>query len=81
VTRNGSAKFQEVLDMAKKSIVLLKNENELLPLKKSGLKIIGHWHDKTSPLGSWRIAADDESAVSVLKDFKSMKEINLCQRS
>jgi beta-glucosidase len=28
-------------------------------------------------MGSWRIAADDESAVSVLKDFKSMKEINL----
>jgi beta-glucosidase len=53
----------------KKSIVLLKNENELLPLKKSGLKIalIGALaNDKTSPLGSWRIAADDESAVSVL---------------
>jgi hypothetical protein len=32
--------------MAKKSIVLLKNENELYLLKKSGLKIIGHWHDK-----------------------------------
>jgi beta-glucosidase-like glycosyl hydrolase len=30
----------------KKSIVLLKNENELLPLKKSGLKIaliVEHW--------------------------------------
>jgi beta-glucosidase len=41
----GSAKFQEeVLDMAKINC-LIKNENELLPLKKSGLKIalIGHW--------------------------------------
>jgi beta-glucosidase len=70
----GSAKFQEeVLDMAKKSIVLLKNENELLPLKKSGLKIalIGALaNDKTSPLGSWRIAADDESAVSVLEGLQ-----------
>jgi beta-glucosidase len=49
---------------------LIKNENELLPLKKSGLKIalIGALaNDKTSPLGSWS-AADDESAVSVLKD-------------
>ncbi|PKH67417.1 beta-glucosidase BglX [Flavobacterium sp. ALD4] len=70
----GSAKFQEeVLDMAKKSIVLLKNEKELLPLKKSGLKIalIGALaNDKTSPLGSWRIAADDESAVSVLEGLQ-----------
>ncbi|MFB0910404.1 MAG: glycoside hydrolase family 3 C-terminal domain-containing protein, partial [Flavobacterium sp.] len=70
----GSVKFQEeVLDMAKKSIVLLKNENELLPLKKSGLKIalIGALaNDKTSPLGSWRIAADDESAVSVLEGLQ-----------
>ncbi|MFT5713799.1 MAG: beta-glucosidase [Flavobacterium sp.] len=70
----GSAKFQEeVLDMAKKSIVLLKNESELLPLKKAGLKIalIGALaNDKTSPLGSWRIAADDESAVSVLEGLQ-----------
>ncbi|MEZ7499717.1 beta-glucosidase BglX [Flavobacterium sp. Arc3] len=73
----GSAKFQEeVLDMAKKSIVLLKNENELLPLKKSGVKIalIGALaNDKTSPLGSWRIAADDESAVSVLEGLQGYK--------
>jgi beta-glucosidase len=34
-------------------------------------------NDKTSPLGSWRIAADDESAVSVLEGLQSMKEINL----
>jgi beta-glucosidase len=52
---------------------LIKNENELLPLKKSGLKIalIGALaNDKTSPLGSWRIAADDESAVSVLEGLQ-----------
>jgi beta-glucosidase len=71
----GSARLQEgVLDMAKKSIVLLKNENELLPLKKSGIKIalIGALaNDKTSPLGNWRIAADDESAVSVLEGLQS----------
>ncbi len=67
----GKKEFQEgVLDMAKKSIVLLKNDKGLLPLKKSGQKIaiIGALaNDKTSPLGSWRIAADDESAVSVLE--------------
>ncbi|WP_397363058.1 beta-glucosidase BglX [Olleya sp. R77988] len=58
------------LDMAKKSIVLLKNKNNLLPLKKEGQKIavIGALaSDKTSPLGSWRIAAKDNTAVSVLE--------------
>lgn len=63
----------EVLDIAKKSIVLLKNENELLPLPKNGKRIavIGALaNDKTSPLGSWRIGADDETAVSVLEGLK-----------
>lgn len=65
------------LDMAKKSIVLLKNENELLPLKKSGLNIavIGDLaDDKTSPLGSWRLGSDDMTAVSVLEGLKAYPE-------
>lgn len=70
----GKLEFQEgVLDIAKKSVVLLKNERDLLPLKKSGQKIalIGALaNDKTSPLGSWRIAADDNSAVSVLEGLQ-----------
>jgi beta-glucosidase len=70
----GKPEFQEgVLDMAKKSIVLLKNEKELLPLLKSGQKIavIGALaNDKTSPLGSWRIGADDNTAVSVLEGLR-----------
>lgn len=73
----GKAEFQQgVLDMAKKSIVLLKNEKELLPLKKSGQKIalIGALaNDKTSPLGSWRLAADENSAVSVLEGLQNYK--------
>lgn len=67
----GKPEFQEgVLDMARKSIVLLKNEKELLPLRKAGQKIavIGALaNDKTSPLGSWRIGADDNTAISVLE--------------
>jgi len=58
------------LDIAKKSIVLLKNKNNLLPQKKEGQKIalIGALAtDKTSPLGSWRIAADDDTAISVFE--------------
>ena len=71
---------KEVLDMAKKSIVLLKNNNDLLPLKKSGQKIalIGALaNDKTSPLGNWRIAADDNTAVSVLEGMQAYKDNQL----
>lgn len=73
----GKPEFHEaVLDMAKKSIVLLKNDNNLLPLKKQGQKIavIGALaNDKTSPLGSWRIGADDGTAVSVLEGLDKYK--------
>ncbi|WP_090119165.1 beta-glucosidase BglX [Lutibacter oricola] len=71
----GSKKNHEaVLDMAKKSIVLLKNENQLLPLKKQGLNIavIGPLaNDKHSPLGSWRGKAEDNSAVSLLEGLNA----------
>ena len=72
-TIGNKANNDAVLDMAKKSIVLLKNDKNILPLKKSGVKIalIGALaNDKTSQLGSWRIAADDESAISVLEGMK-----------
>ena len=71
----GNKKIQEAsLDIAKKSIVLLKNEQQLLPLQKKGVNIavIGDLaDDKTSPLGSWRIAADDNTAISVLEGLKA----------
>ena len=74
----GSQELQEgVLDMAKKSIVLLKNEGNILPLNKSGQKIalIGPLAaDKNSPLGNWRIAADNNSAVSVLEGLNAYKD-------
>ena len=59
---------QAVLDMALKSIVLLKNEDNLLPLQQAGqtIALIGALADDSdSPLGSWRLAADDNSAVTV----------------
>ena len=69
-----------VLDMAKKSIVLLKNEpisnKKLLPLKKQGQKItvIGALaNDDDSMLGNWRIGADNHTAVSVLEGLKHYK--------
>jgi len=64
------------LEVAKHSIVLLKNEGGILPLKKNGQKIalIGPLaDDKNSPLGNWRIAAENNSAVSVLEAMKEYK--------
>lgn len=74
-TETGKPAFQDaVLGMAKKSVVLLKNEKQLLPLKKSGMKIalIGQLAaDKDSPLGSWRALGAPNSAVSVLEGMKA----------
>ncbi|PXY47307.1 beta-glucosidase BglX [Flavobacterium hydrophilum] len=79
-TIGNKANNEGVLDIAKKSIVLLKNDKNLLPLKKSGQKIalIGALaNDKNSPLGSWRIAADDNTAVSVLEGMQQYKDNQL----
>ena len=65
--------MKSALDMAKKSIVLLKNEGNILPLNKKQKKIavIGTLAaDKNSPLGSWRPGSDDDSAVSVVEGLK-----------
>ena len=70
----GSEQMHEAaLDMAKKSIVLLKNDHQLLPLDKSNqtIALIGPLAaDKTSPLGSWRIAGEDGTAISVLEGMQ-----------
>jgi beta-glucosidase len=65
------------LDAAKKSIVLLKNDNELLPLKKQNQKIaiIGQLaNDKNSTLGNWRSQVEYNSAVSVVEGMNKYKE-------
>jgi beta-glucosidase len=56
------------LGMARQSIVLLKNDRKLLPLQRAQRRIavIGELAaDKNSPLGNWRLAAENNSAVSV----------------
>ncbi len=61
-------------DIAKKSIVLLKNENELLPIKSSVNKIavIGPLaNDKDTPIGNWRAQGETNSAVSVLEGIRN----------
>ena len=64
---------QTLLNIAKEAIVLLKNEENILPLKKTGLKIalIGDLaDDKDSPLGNWRANGPKNSAISVLEAMK-----------
>lgn len=62
-------------EAAKKSIVLLKNENNLLPFdptKKATIAVIGKLaNDKDTPIGSWRGKAEANSAVSLLEGIKA----------
>lgn len=65
-------------DMARKSVVLLKNENAGLPLKANkSVAVIGPLvSEKNSPLGSWRIAGDDNTAISVEEGLSKYKEVD-----
>ncbi len=61
-------------DVARKSIVLLKNDGAVLPLAKTGgsIAVIGSLAaDKDSPLGSWRGRAIPDSAVSLLEGIRA----------
>ncbi len=61
-------------DVARKSIVLLKNQGGLLPLDKQRgtLAVIGPLAaDKDTPLGSWRGRAITDSAVSLLEGIRA----------
>ena len=61
-------------DIARKSIVLLKNENNVLPLKKDGkgIAVIGPLaDDKDTPLGNWRAQGMANSAVSFLEGIEA----------
>ncbi len=62
-------------DAARKSIVLLKNEGNLLPLPKTGktIGLIGPLaSSKDIPLGSWRAQASANSAISLLEGVQSV---------
>jgi beta-glucosidase len=61
-------------EVARKSIVLLKNDGDLLPLDKglSTIAVIGPFAaDKDAPLGNWRARAVARSAVSLLEGIKA----------
>ncbi len=61
-------------DVARKSIVLLKNEGGLLPLDETvrSIAVIGPLAaEKDAPLGNWRAQAQAGSAVSLLEGIKA----------
>ena len=57
--------------MAERSVVLLKNEGGLLPLKKTDrIALIGALAaDKDAPLGNWRAQGETGSAISLTEGF------------
>ncbi|MEO5775499.1 MAG: beta-glucosidase BglX [Flavobacterium sp.] len=64
----------EARKIASESLVLLKNKNQLLPLKKSGtIALIGPLADaKENMAGTWSVATKQENSVSLLAGIKSV---------
>ena len=62
----------EARKIASESMVLLKNKNQLLPLKKSGkFALIGPLADaKENMAGTWSVATKQENSISVLAGLK-----------
>ncbi len=61
-------------DVAKRSIVLLKNEKNVLPISKDvkTIAVIGPLaNDKDASIGNWRAKAEVNSAVSLLEGIKA----------
>ena len=62
------------MEVAKRSFVLLKNENNILPLKKDYKKIavIGPLGNSSNdPIGEWSAMGDSNDVVTVLQGFKN----------
>jgi beta-glucosidase len=69
-----SDKLSLARDVAKRSIVLLKNQNQLLPLKKDykTIAVIGPLaDDKENMNGSWSFFGESQHPVSILEGIKS----------
>jgi len=61
-------------EFAEHSFVLLKNNNQLLPLKKSGtIALVGPLADsKRNMLGTWSVSGDPSKSVSVIEGIKNI---------
>ena len=68
----------EARKIATESMVLLKNKNQLLPLKKSGtIALIGPLADaKENMAGTWSVATKQENSISLLAGIKEVVGTN-----
>ncbi|MFN3754807.1 beta-glucosidase BglX [Flavobacterium sp.] len=69
-----SANRNEAKKIAVESLVLLKNENQTLPLKKTGtIAVIGPLADaKENMAGTWSVATKQENSIALLAGIKSV---------
>jgi len=69
-----AASRKEARQIASQSLVLLKNQNQILPLKKSGtIALIGPLADaKENMPGTWSVATKMENAISLLAGIKEV---------
>ena len=65
---------QAARETATRSLVLLKNERQVLPLKKSGtIALIGPLADNhTEMLGTWAVSGDKTKSVSIIEGMKNV---------
>ena len=68
------ARRKAARDIAAHTFVLLKNNNETLPLKKSGtIALIGPLaNDKSNMLGTWAVSGDPQMSIPVLDGMKNV---------
>ena len=68
------ANLQAAREIAERCFVLLKNENQVLPLKKSGtIALIGPLADnKRNMLGTWSVSGDPEKSVTIMQGIKNV---------
>ena len=69
-----TANRQAAREIAQRSIVLLKNDKQVLPLKKSGtIAVVGQLaQSKSDMLGTWSMGGDPELIVSVMNGLKNV---------
>ncbi|HEX2974341.1 MAG TPA: beta-glucosidase BglX [Bacteroidales bacterium] len=67
------------METAQRSIVLLKNEGQLLPLKKTGtVALIGPLADnKADMLGTWSMGGNPNDVVTIAQAFKKIRGLNV----
>jgi beta-glucosidase len=68
------ANLQAAREVAARSFVLLKNDNHVLPLQKSGtIALVGPLADsKRNMLGTWSVSGDPEKSVTILQGIKNV---------